>query len=222
MRYTSLLISFTLLSLTTPTCAMPVLITDALPGQNATQSQPKALVASRVNGIVHSPVSWSSGSGKQEKFRVKLTEPLLASDGSIILPKDTLLLAEITHTNWEFINAQITAVLIRDTDTPIPSNTLILKGESGNPLQAMLKKPSNPSDRISRSVGSGIVSGLSNTVRRSLPFGASRTFTNPVLNEGTSSIQRAINSPNSQQGSFFSLKENTPVVVFVNLPFSLP
>lgn len=223
MRYQLLSLSFALLCFTTPAWANSKisLIADALPRQNNTANTPKALVTSRAKGIVVTPVSWIS-SASQQKFRVKLTEPLLAADGSIILPKDTLLLAEVTNNNWEFINAQITGVLIRDTDTPIPSNTLILQGEGGNPLQAVLQKPSNnAADHISRSVGSGIISGLSNTLRSSLPFGASRTFTNPVLNEGSSSIQRTINSSSSQR-SFFSLKENTPVVIVVNQTFSLP
>lgn len=199
---------------------------------------PKTIITTHVKGIIASPVAWSNTAG-DEKFRVQLLEPLLASDGSMILPKNTLLLAQIQKSNQNFVNAQIVSALLNGNETLIPPNSLLLQGKGGSILKASVHQ-SNPAGGFAKTVGVGVLNGVSQATKilnsptlvvtgssttvsnenRNIGAAFTEGLTSSIVTRSTANIQKNLSSTGSNSTIFF-LKQNTPVQIFVNQPFSI-
>ncbi|NES97893.1 MAG: hypothetical protein F6K32_22315, partial [Desertifilum sp. SIO1I2] len=96
-------------------------------------------------GTVSVPLLWDEGSGEQlyNRFAITLTEDLSATNGSVALPKGTVIIARATHVGQENRMVQASAIAIVYTDESgqiqqqeIPPGAILIAGEEGEPLIA--------------------------------------------------------------------------------------
>ena len=90
--------------------------------------------------IIWSEDGWSPTAGR---FAVTLTEPLIAKNGEVALPKDTVLITQVTQITPDshLVYQSAVAIVYRDRtgqirQQEIPPNNIIVRGDRGQPLIA--------------------------------------------------------------------------------------
>ena len=120
--------------------------------QSATQTSFQVPIGSTASARVSVPIIWSEdgSSPTAGRFAVTLTEPLIAQNGEIALPKDTVLITEVTEITPDnhVVYQSAVAIVYRDRagrirQQEIPPNNLIIRGDRNQPLIAKGSRQSN-------------------------------------------------------------------------------
>jgi hypothetical protein len=122
-------------------------------------------VGEHAAGILETPVVWSANinshnSHIQNKFVVKLTQPLLSNIGEEAIPANTLLSAEIQEVDSSGrVTAVVTAILKDGTEYTLRPGTIVIQGKEGEPLIANQYRDKGK-EILSLDAGLGLMSGL--------------------------------------------------------------
>ena len=201
----------------------------------------KAIVGTSVKGEVETPLVWiPNASLERQNFRIKVTEPLKAMNGIVVLPKDSFLVAQMTSSNSAgYIQADVEQVLIplngQYSLADIPNDSLLIQGKDGNPLKAkVIRDGPSQANRILGLAALSAVSKVAGEFNQSTittaggvttitdgdpNYGAAAVegFTESVVRQGTASASRSL----QPRGTAIVLKKGTPVNIYVNQTFGL-
>jgi hypothetical protein len=190
----------------------------------------------RVKAKVATAIAWV-GSDTQQTFRLQLSEPLIATDGTPVLPQNTHLTAKVVRSDpLGYVDVAITSALVNGQELPITPGTLIVQGTTGEPLQAKVKSKGSGFRSVIVNAGlTGLSKGLdtlnsptifssgnSSTVTNNNPnvaAGIGAGITSSLANQGQARLQRAGHNQTAQP--VLLLKEGMSLELFVNRPFSL-
>lgn len=120
--------------------------------QSVTQTSFQVPIGSSASARVSVPIIWSEdgSSPTAGRFAVTLTEPLIAQNGEIALPKDTVLVTEVTEITPDnhVVYQSAVAIVYRDRagriqQQEIAPNNLIIRGDRNQPLIAKGSRQSN-------------------------------------------------------------------------------
>ena len=120
--------------------------------QSATQTSFQVPIGSTASARISVPIIWSEdgSSPTAGRFAVTLTEPLIAQNGEIALPKDTVLITEVTEITPDnhVVYQSAVAIVYRDLagkiqQQEIPPHNLIIRGDRNQPLIAKGSRQSN-------------------------------------------------------------------------------
>lgn len=120
--------------------------------QSVTQTSFQVPIGSSASARVSVPIIWSEdgSSPTAGRFAVTLTEPLIAQNGAVALPKDTVLITEVTEITPDnhVVYQSAVAIVYRDLagrirQQEIPPNNLIIRGDRNQPLIAKGSRQSN-------------------------------------------------------------------------------
>lgn len=120
--------------------------------QSVTQTSFQVPIGSTASARVSVPIIWSEdgSSPTAGRFAVTLTEPLVAQNGEIALPKDTVLITEVTEITPDnhVVYQSAVAIVYRDRagrirQQEIPPHNLIIRGDRNQPLIAKGSRQSN-------------------------------------------------------------------------------
>lgn len=137
--------------------------------QSGTQKSYTVPIGSSAGATVSVPIVWAldSSSPTAGRFAVILSEPLIAENGEIALPKDTVLITEVTEITPEshLVDQSAVAVVYRDRahrvqQQEIPANALLIRGTNNQPLIAKSLSSSSGTNR-ERDLLVGALSSLS-------------------------------------------------------------
>lgn len=128
-------------------------------------NQPREVtLGSSAQGTVMVPLIWSQDGRTQtsERGAIELTEPLLAKDGSVALPKGSTLITQTTTNGVP--RTDVIAVIRRRGNSvqqyPLPPNILVVRSESGTPLSGRNVNEVNPSLLRGEDLLVGAIGGL--------------------------------------------------------------
>ncbi|MCU0533974.1 MAG: hypothetical protein MUD14_08765 [Hydrococcus sp. Prado102] len=103
-------------------------------------------IGTTAKGTVSVPLIWDTNTKNQQgyhRFAITLTENLLASDGSVALPANTVLVAEVANVTQDsyLVQASIIAIVATDRQGNVQQQnlapgTILVQGEEGEPLLA--------------------------------------------------------------------------------------
>ena len=112
---------------------------------NRTPQTAQVPLGTTANGVVSVPLLWDESSNKQQgdKFAVTLTDNVTATDGFIVFPVGTVVIAKantVSKTN-RMVQASAVALVYSDRNgqikqQPIPEGAILIAGEGGQPLIA--------------------------------------------------------------------------------------
>ncbi|BAZ71029.1 hypothetical protein NIES4106_58260 (plasmid) [Fischerella sp. NIES-4106] len=205
-----------------------------------TQDGKQVLVGSRASGVIETPIAWSSNSNNTEqRYLIRLTQPLKTSDGSVIVPVDSYIVAQITNANQrEFVQLSAVSTVInengRGLEKPIPKNTILILGKEGKALTGKAKKGSTLTGDLTASILSGIsnaaevynrsdseinISGNTTVVnsseRRNIGAGFAEGSFKEIVRRMQVSNQQTLPEMKSQP-KVYLIEQGTSVQVFVN------
>jgi len=112
---------------------------------NRTPQTAQVPLGTTANGVVSVPLLWDESSNKQQgdKFAVTLTDNVTATDGFIVFPVGTVVIAKASTVSLTNRMVQATAVALVYSDRngqikqqPIPEGAILIAGEGGRPLIA--------------------------------------------------------------------------------------
>jgi len=217
-----------------------------------TNEQPKSdptfvkivLVGSKATGKLETPVIWSGDSDFNQNYLIKLTEPLLAFDKSIAIPKGAYLTARINKaTEAGLVQMSVVSVITSEQgqtlEKSVPEGAIILLGKSGTQLRASQHQNRSHNDlEIALLSGLANVAGSINAPRSQTVFGSgsySTTTTNrnpnhlAAFGQGVAQTvvqqQMRSRSQQSQQAQSnvpsFILDAGTTIQIFVNQSLQL-
>lgn len=208
-------------------------------------------VGTRTKGTLETAIALSGGSllNPNQNFLIKLSDPLKASDGSVVLPAGSYLVAHVNGANGNTVNMNATLALVNDTNgqqiqKPLPDGAVMILGEDGKPLQASIHRPSDFLNDIGTALlgGAGQLSAVINQPSTEISTGIdgatttqTTTTTNPTPNllagfgQGAATTlleqiktrqQQSAQEKDSQTPIAF-LNQGESVQIFVNQSFSL-
>lgn len=215
--------------------------------QSTNYSGKQVLVGSRATGVLETPLAWTSNDNgqQQQKYLIRLTEPIKANDGSVVVRANSYIVVQITNTNLsEFVQLSATSAVVNENgrarEKPIPENTILVLGKEGKALRGKAKKGSTLVGDLTASVLSGvskaaevynrsdsettISSGVATTVTSSNKRNLAAGFTEGSMEE----IVRRMQASNQQrlqeiqsEPKVYLIEQGTPVEIFVNQSVSL-
>ena len=205
------------------------------------------VVGTRSEGKLETPIAWSGQlQNPMQKFLVRLSKPLKASDGTVAFAKNSYLVAQVeTATDGGIVQMSAVAVLStvngRTIEQPLPSGAILILGKGGKPLQAS----SIGSFRVGSNLGQALLSGaataasVANGVASQSIYSQGGTFTSSTktndpnyvagfgqgittslasqMQQRSQQIQQRLNSA----PSVFAINQGTSVQIFVNSTVSL-
>lgn len=183
-----------------------------------TFSTPSVPVTTRVKGQTVTPISWM-GNGSDELFRIQINGDLKAENGTLVLPKGTLMLAKVMQSNKRgYLNIQIVSIMVDDREHSISPDTILVKGENGLPLKAKVEKD-----------GPGFLERVGSDILSAGVEGAAGAIGNRIVGGRVPQVQqiftgrlRSLDSQGSQiTQTVFVLEEGTNLELFINKPLSL-
>ncbi|MFB2771903.1 hypothetical protein ACE1AT_21835 [Pelatocladus sp. BLCC-F211] len=198
------------------------------------------LVGSRTLGVLETPIVWSVRSNNiEQKYLIRLTQPLKADDNSVSIPGNSYIVVKINNaTTGELVQLTAISALVNENgrvqEKTIPENTILVLGKKGEVLRGKTKKGSTLAGDLMASVLSGVgqaaeiynrqdneinISGdttiVTSSDRRNLGAGfAEGSFKEMVRRMQTANQQR-LQSMQSQP-KVYVIEQGTPVQLFVN------
>jgi hypothetical protein len=126
-------------------------------------------IGTTAKGTVSVPLIWDTSTDDRQgyhRFAITLTEDLLASNGSVALPTNTVLVAEVANVTQDsyLVQASVIAIVATDRQGNVQQQTLapgtiLVQGEEGDPLIA--ENYADPSaDMIRQDLLISLFSGL--------------------------------------------------------------
>ena len=210
-------------------------------------SSTSLVVGTRSEGKLETPIAWSGQlQNPMQKFLVRLSKPLKASDGTVAFPKNSYLVAQVeTATDGGIVQMSAVAVLStvngRTIEQPLPKGAILILGKGGKPLQAS----SIGSDRIGSNLGMALLSGaataasVANGVTSQSIYSQGGTFTSSTKTDDpnyvagfgqgiTTSLASQMQQRSQQMQqrlnsapSVFAINQGTSAQIFVNSTVSL-
>lgn len=207
----------------------------------------RVIVGTRTQGKLETPIAISAGNTiRVQKYLIKLTKPLKASDGTEVLPINSYLVVVPNNTNTsEYIQMSAIGALINvDGNTlekTIPENSIIILNKNGETLRAQSRKGSNLGNDFMAAVIDGIskAAEIENNPSSQTTISSNGFSTSTVSNDKKNlvagfaqgsfdQVMQRIQSSNQRQiqGIEFDAKvyvvpANTTVQIFVNQTISL-
>jgi hypothetical protein len=224
-----------------------------IPGQASTESSNidynarRVIVGTRTLGKLETPIAISVGNTiRVQKYLVKLTKPLKASDGTEVLPVNSYLVVVPSNTNIsEYIQMYAIGALInidgQTLEKTIPENSILIFNKNGEILKGQSRKGSNLGSGFMTALIAGVSKAAevennpsSQTTISSNEFSSS-TVSNDKKNllagfaQGSfASVLQSIQSSNTQKiqslqsdAKVYVVPANTTVQIFVNQTISL-
>lgn len=210
-------------------------------------SSTSLVVGTRSEGKLETPIAWSGQlQNPMQKFLVRLSKPLKASDGTVAFAKNSYLVAQVeTATDSGIVQMSAVAVLStvngRTIEQPLPKGAILILGKGGKPLQAK----SIGSDRVGSNLGMALLSGaataasVANGVTSQSIYSQGGTFTSSTKTDDpnyvagfgqgiTTSLASQMQQRSQQMQqrlnsapSVFAINQGTSVQIFVNSTVSL-
>lgn len=214
--------------------------------QNTDYSARRVIVGTRTQGKIETPIAISAGNANQvQKYLIRLTSRLKASDGSEVLPVDSYLVVVPGSNSGEYIQMSAIGALInvdgQTLEKTIPENCIIILNKNGETLRGQSRQGSslgsdfmtaviagiskaaeienNPSSQSTITYNGYSISTVSNDNKNLLAGFAQGSF-NQVLQSIQSSNTQQIQSLQSDT-KVFVVPANTTVQIFVNQTISL-
>ncbi|WP_341531984.1 hypothetical protein WKK05_40565 (plasmid) [Nostoc sp. UHCC 0302] len=215
--------------------------------ENVDYNARRVIVGTRTEGKLETPIVISAGNTNQvQKYLIRLTKPLKASDGQEILPINSyLVVVPNSTTTSEYIQMSAVSALInvngQTLEKAIPENSVIILNKNGEILKAQSRKGSNlGSDLMAAVIGgiskaaevqnnpssqttvssNGFSSSTVSNDNRSLVAGFTQGSFDQVLQRMQSSNTQQIQSLQSDT-KVYVVPANTTVQIFVNQSISL-
>lgn len=206
------------------------------------------VVGTRANGKLETPIAWSGKlQNPNQNFLIQLTEPLIAANKSVAIPKGAYLVVRINDaTDTGLLQMSATSALVtekngRTIEKPIPAGALLVLGKGGNLLKAQSQKRSNTGADLGMAVLSGVsnATGLINQPSSQSSFSSAGGFQTTTSNRdpnylagfgqgAAQAIVGEMQSRNQQarqsrqsESKVFVLNQGTSVQLFVNSSVSL-
>lgn len=215
--------------------------------KNVDYNARRVIVGTRTQGKIETPIAISASNINQvQKYLIRLTKPLKASDGSEVLPVDSyLVVVPNGSSSSEYIQMSAVSALInvggQTLEKTIAENSIIILNKNGEALKAQSQKGSNlgsdfmtaiiagvskaaevennPSSQTTISSNGYSTSTSSNDDKNLLAGFAQGSFSQ-ILQSIQSSNQQKIQSLQSES-RVFVIPVNTTVQIFVNQTVSL-
>ncbi len=205
-------------------------------------SSTSLIVGTRSEGKLETPIAWSGQlQNPMQKFLVRLSKPLKASDGRVAFPKNSYLVAQVeTATDGGIIQMSAVAVLTtvngRTIEQRLPKGAILILGKGGKPLQAS----SIGSFSVGSNLGMALLSGaataasIANGVASQSIYSQGGTFTSSTKTDDpnyvagfgqgiTTSLASQMQQRSQQMQSrlnsapsVFAINQGTSVQIFVN------
>ena len=100
-------------------------------------------IGSSAKATLESAVVWSTGTRSQsnKKYLLRLKEDFENIDGTVILPEDTRLIAQVkNYDNSGLLAMEVTQILHQGRKIDVTAGALLIEGKKGSPLKADLKQ----------------------------------------------------------------------------------
>ena len=100
-------------------------------------------IGSSAKATLESAVVWSTGTRSQsnKKYLLRLKEDFENIDGTVVLPQDTRLIAQVkNYDNSGLLAMEVTQILHQGRKIDVPTGALLIEGKKGSPLKADLKQ----------------------------------------------------------------------------------
>ena len=214
--------------------------------QNIDYNARRVIVGTRTQGKIETPIAISAGNANQvQKYLIRLTSPLKASDGSEVLPVDSYLVVVPSSNSGEYIQMSAIAALInvdgQTLEKTIPENSIIILNKNGETLRGQSHQGSSLGSNFMTAVIAGVskAAELENNPNSQTTISSSGFSTSTVSNDNKnllagfaqgsfSQVLQSIQSSNTQQiqslqsdTKVFVVPANTTVQIFVNQTISL-
>ncbi|QLE46058.1 hypothetical protein FD723_38325 (plasmid) [Nostoc sp. C052] len=206
----------------------------------------RVIVGTRTQGKIETPIAISAVNANQvQKYLIRLTSPLKASDGSEVLPIDSYLVVAPASNSGEYIQmSAITALINVDGQTlekTIPENSIIILNKNGEALRGESHQGSSLGNNFMTAVIAGVskAAEVENNPNSQTTISSSGFSTSTVSNDkknllagfaqgSFSQVLQSIQSSNTQQiqslqsnSKVFVVPAQTTVQIFVNQTISL-
>jgi hypothetical protein len=219
----------------------PITIT---PTNFLTSSAKQVLVGTEVKAELETPIAWSSNPPTNRRFIVRVTEPLKASNGLVIIPDNSFVVVRVDRAdNSGLIELSASSVLMvqgdRQVEKPLPNGVVIVSDRRGRPLVADSQEHSNFWSSLGTAALVGIESaaGLYNrpnsqTITSGSGFSSVTQASDPdygaaFIQGGTESLLGALQSQQEQAQQeaeqappVFVIDQGTKLRLYVNSSFS--
>ncbi|WP_375491670.1 hypothetical protein [uncultured Nostoc sp.] len=214
--------------------------------QNIDYHAPRVIVGTRTQGKIETPIAISAGNANQvQKYLIRLTSPLKASDGSEVLPIDSYLVVVPSSNSGEYIQMSAIAALInvdgQTLEKTIPDNSIIILNKNGETLRGQSHQGSSLGSNFMTAVIAGVskAAEVENNPNSQTTISSSGFSTSTVSNDNKnllagfaqgsfSQVLQSIQSSNTQQiqslqsdTKVFVVPAHTTVQIFVNQTISL-
>jgi hypothetical protein len=208
--------------------------------QNYQYTGKQILVGSRTSGVVETPIVWSLRSNNiEQKYLIRLTQPLKADDNSVTIPTNSYIVVKVTNaTTGEFVQLTAISALVNENggakEKTIPENTILVLGKKGETLRGKTKKGSTLAGDLMASVLSGVgqaaevynrqdseinVSGNTTVVTssnsRNIGAGFAEGSFKEMVRRMQTANQQKLQSMKSEP-KVYVIEQGTPVQLFVN------
>ena len=207
------------------------------------------IVGSHASGRLETAISWT-GNGNaqnQQSYLIKLTEPLTRADGTIIIPKEAMIVAHVkSATEAGLLDMSAVSIVVQEkngvVEKSIPEGAILIQGGGGSPLKAQYRVPShfgadvrtaalagmgkaaeifNSSDSTI-SINNGGSSATSSNGRRNIWAGAIQGSTQELVNRAQQTNNQRNNQENNNYNNrIFTLDKGADVQIFVNRSVNL-
>ncbi|WP_373526252.1 hypothetical protein [Nostoc sp.] len=210
--------------------------------QNTDDNALRILVGTRTEGKLETPIALNASNGQQgiQKFLIRLTKPLKASDGSEVLPVDSYLVVVPHNNTSEYIQMSAIAALINinghTLEKPLTENSILILNKNGEKLRAQSRQGSSLGSDFITAVIAGVskAAEIENSPSSQSTITSNGYSTSTVSNDNKNllagftqgsfnQILQRVQSSNSQQlqgiesaQKVFVVNAGTKVQVFVN------
>ena len=207
------------------------------------------IVGSHASGRLETAIAWT-GSGNaqnQQSYLIRLTEPLKSADGTVIIPKEAMIVAHVkSATEAGLLDMSAVSIVVQEkngvVEKSIPEGAILIQGGGGSPLKAQYRVPShfgadvrtaalagmgkaaeifNSSDSTI-SINNGGSSATSSNGRRNIWAGAIQGSTQELVNRAQQTNNQRNNQENNNYNNrIFTLDKGADVQLFVNRSVNL-
>ncbi|MDJ0596389.1 MAG: hypothetical protein QNJ72_41510, partial [Pleurocapsa sp. MO_226.B13] len=173
-------------------------------------------IAKSAKGILTSSVAWTDSSKSEDtRGSITLTEPLKSENGDIALPENSSIIVEVS--DWDdggFVTLRAIAIVAKNSQgeivqQEIPEDSLLIRGEDNQPLKFETENSGSGNSGIDQLLSSAVKSSV-----RSLP----------IPREIGSAVSKTISGSGSKvanEGKFYFIEAQTPILVYVNNSISI-
>jgi hypothetical protein len=202
----------------------------------------RVLTGTRAYGKLENPVTWGRGLNQSQNVLIRLSSPMKANDGSIVVPEKSFVVAKLLNTGESDI-VQMTAIsiIVNGIEKTVPENCILVFNKNGSPLQPKIRTRSSFGSDLTASFLSGTskaaevinqprnqstltsingFSSYSSDSRRDVSAGFVQGSTQQLVQRMQSQNQQNTLSLQSGSKTFF-VKSGTDVELIVNQSFDL-